>query len=137
MSRPVPDARPRPRTAKAVQADRRPLSELKFEVRIAPPDGDRDAADQIIPVQLAIDLLHFSLAERQLAKRALTKFVQPHDWEDIIVTHAWVVWRRTHPESSLQFWMDHIDWGDLLNALELEPGRVEWDTTPEGFDPEA
>jgi len=126
--------RPRQRPAKQVQRER-PAGELKYELRIAPPDGELDADGNSIPVELVVDLRHFTLDERQLAKRALLKFAQPPDWEDVIVVHAFVVWRRTHPAASLQFWMEHIEWGDLLDGLALEPGHVAWDTTPEGYDP--
>lgn len=125
---------PRRRPPKSVQKDR-PAGELKFTAVIAPPDGARDDQDQPIRVQLEVDLRAFTLAERQLAKRAMSKFVAPIDMEDVVVVHAWVVWRRTHPESSLQYWMDHITFGDVLDGLAVEPGRVEWDTTPEGYDP--
>lgn len=125
---------PRRRPAKSVQRERS-LAELKFGLRIAPPDGPRDAQDQPIPVELEVDLRSFVLTERQLAKRALLKFAQPPDIEDVVIVHAWVVWRRTNPSSSLQYWMDNVTYGDLLDGLALEPGHVEWDTTPEGYDP--
>ena len=124
----------RRQSPKSVQA-KRPAGELKFGLRIAPPDGPTDAQGAIIPVEIEVDLRSFTLAERQLAKRAMSKFAPPNDIEDVVVVHAWVVWRRTNPSSSLQFWMDHISYGDLLDGLGLEPGHVEWDTTPEGYDP--
>lgn len=114
----------------------RPANELSFSVRVAPPDGDRDADGSPIPVQLDIELREFTLAERQLVKRVLAKMAQPPDWDDVIVAHAWVVWRRTRPESSLQVWMDHITWGEVLDGVEFaDPPAVVWDTTPEDFDP--
>lgn len=123
-------------SARAAQAQR-PKGELKYSLMIAPPDGPRDEEGVPVPQQIDIDLRHFTLAERQMVKRVLAKFVQPPDWEDVLVAHSWVVWRRSNPTSSLQAWMDDIEWGDLLDALQLEPGHVHWDTTPEGFDPEA
>lgn len=119
---------------KQVQSQR-PLGELKFDFLIAPPDGPRDADDKPIPVHIHVDLRQFTLAERQLVKRAQAKFAQPLDAEDVAVVHAWVVWRRTNPTSSLQYWMDHIEYGDFLDSITLEPGHVQWDTTPEGYDP--
>lgn len=125
---------PRRRPPKQVQRER-PAGELKFSVVIAPPDGPRDAEDQPIPVQLEVDLRTWSLAERQLAKQAMAKFVQPPDPEDVVIVHAWVVWRRTNPTSSLQYWMDNITFGDLLDGIKYEIGHVHWNTTPEGYDP--
>lgn len=122
------------RPPKQVQSQR-PLGELKFDFLIAPPDGPRDADDKPIPVEMHIDLRTFSLGERQLVKRALQKFAQPVDVEDVAVVHAWVVWKRTNPTSSLQYWMDHIEYGDFLDGMAFEPGHVAWDTTPEGYDP--
>lgn len=121
--------------AAAIQS-KRPAGELRFAARIAPPDGDRDADGRLVHVDLVCDLRRFTLAERQLVKRSLAKFVQPPDWDDVIVVHCWVVWRRTHPDSSLQRWMTEIEFGDLMDGLNIDPGHVEWDTTPEGYDPE-
>lgn len=131
---------PKQRPAAKTVAGNRPAGELQFDLVIRPPDGEIDPTEdppRPHPVQLHVDLRKFSLAERQLVKRALAKFAEPQDFDDVIVVHAWVVWRRTHPTSSLQHWMDHIEWGDVLDGLAVEPGHVEWDTTPEGFDPEA
>ena len=122
------------RPPKQIQSQR-PAGELKFDFRIAPPDGDLDGDGNPIPVEMHVDLREFTLGERQLVKRALLKFAQPVDVEDVVVVHAWVVWRRTHPTSSLQYWMDHIDYGDFLDGMAFEPGHVAWDTTPEGYDP--
>ena len=121
------------RPPKQVQAQR-PAGELKYTFVIAPPDGDLDGDGNPIPVQMEVDLRAFKLAERDLVKRALSKFTEP-DMTDVCVVHAWVIWRRTHPTSSLQYWMDTITLGQLLDAISLEPGRVVWDTTPEGYDP--
>lgn len=110
---------------------RRPAKELRFTVTICPPDADDDTRHQ-----LDVDLRSMSLSERQLAKRALAKMVEP-DWAEIVMVHAWVVWRRTNQTSSLQEWMDDLTFGDVLDGLDFEPDHVAWDTTPEGFDPEA
>jgi hypothetical protein len=123
----------RRRPAKAV-ANERPVGELKFDLVLRPPDGPTDETGRPIPQQITVDLRRFTLGERQLAKRVLTKFVSS-DMEDVVLAHAWVVWRRTNPTSSLQSWMDSIEWGDLLDGLMFEPGHVHWDTTPEGYDP--
>lgn len=104
-------------------------NEVRFILRITPP-GEEDLHE------IAVDLRSMSLSERQLAKRAMAKFTDP-DAQEWTLVHAWVVWRRTHETASLQAWMDDIRFGDLLDGLDLDPGRVAWDTTPEGFDPEA
>jgi hypothetical protein len=130
---PKPGARTYRGTPKPAAAKKKsePVGELRFGLLIDPPDNDTGA-----PVELHVSLREFTLAERQLAKRALAKFTDP-DMEEVITVHAWVVWRRTHPESSLQNWMDHVQWGDVLDGLALDPDHVAWNTTPEGFDPEA
>lgn len=130
------NAAARRRPAKAVQRER-PAGELKFAVIIAPPDGERDDDGNPVPVTLEVDLRHFTLAERQLVKRIMAKFAEPVEAEDVVLAHAFTVWRRTHPDASLQRWMDDIEWGTLLDSLNMEPGRTAWDTTPEGYDPEA
>lgn len=103
--------------------------ELRFSLMLTPPGED-------VAQQLEVDLRGMTLSERQLAKRALAKMVEP-SFEEVILVHAWVVWRRTHPTASLQTWMDDITFGDLLDGIDFEPDHVLWDTTPEGFDPEA
>ena len=110
---------------------RRPANEMRMTVVVRPPDADDDARHQI-----DIDLRTMTLAERQLAKRAMAKMVDA-SWEEVIMVHAWVTWRRDHPSSSLQEWMDNLTFGDVLDGIEFDPDRVAWDTTPEGFDPEA
>lgn len=127
-----PNNRPHP---KAVQRQR-PATELKFSLVLAPPDGPQGDDGNLLPQRLDIDLRSWPLADRELAKRALSKFVQP-DAEDVVLVHAWIVWRRSNPTSSLQTWMENITLGDLLDGLNMDPGRVTWDTTPEGYDPEA
>lgn len=112
---------------------KRPAGELKVVLRIVPPEGERDN-DQ--PVELFVDLRNMTGSERQLAKRALEKMTAV-DMTEVVLVHAWVVWRRTHSESSLQTWMDDTKYGEILDGMDVEPGHVEWDTTPEGFDPEA
>lgn len=126
---------PRHRTSPKNVQKERPLGELKFTVRVAPPDGPTDAEGQPFPADIEVDLRRFTLAERQLVRKVMAKFAEPAEMTDVVVAHAWVVWRRTNPSSSLQFWMDHITFGDLLDGLSLEPGHTEWDTTPEGYDP--
>lgn len=129
-----PSRTPKARNARAAMANR-PAGELLFDVRLAPPDGDRGEDGAPLPVDLHVDLREFTLSERQLVKRILAKMAEPPDMDDVIVGHAFVVWRRTHPTASLQNWMDHITWGDLLDGLQMEPGHVAWDTTPKGYDP--
>ncbi len=132
-----PQDRQRPKSAKHVQRDR-PINEIDFTLRIAPPDGPSNAEGDPIPVDLHVTLRKFTLAERQLAARALAKMVQPPTVEFIYLVHGWIVWRRTNPTSSLQVWMDSITFGDLMDGLEgHDPENVVWDTTPEGYDPEA
>lgn len=130
---------PPPRPASAVKArpdakaemGKRPAGELKFTLIVEPPDSE--STDR---AQIDVDLRTMTLAERQLVKRALAKMVEP-DYAEILLVHAWVVWRRTNPHSSLQLWMDNLALGDITDGVTYEPGHVHWDTTPEGFDPEA
>lgn len=107
------------------------FGELKFSVEIDPPDSPTPG----IPVRLDVDLANFTLEERQLAKRAMAKMTAP-DMEEVIVVHAWVVWRRSWPNSSLTVWFKDIRWSDVVMGLAIEPGHVNWDTTPEDVDPE-
>lgn len=122
--------------ARAAAANR-PAKELLFDFVIRPPDGDRDENGDIILVDLSVNLREFTLDERQLVKRIMAKFAEPHAMEDVAIAHAWVVWRRTHPTSSLDNWMTDITFGDVLDGLTFAPGHVHWQTTPEGYDPEA
>ena len=130
---------PPPRPASAVKArpdakaemGKRPAGELKFTLVVEPPDSE--STDR---VQIDVDLRTMTLTERQLVKRALAKMVEP-DYAEILLVHGWVVWRRTNPHSSLQVWMDNLALGDITDGVTYEPGHVHWDTTPEGFDPEA
>ena len=130
---------PSPRPASAVKArpdakaemGKRPARELKFTLVVEPPDSESTER-----VQIDVDLRTMTLAERQLVKRALAKMVEP-DYAEILLVHGWVVWRRTNPHSSLQVWMDNLALGDITDGVTYEPGHVHWDTTPEGFDPEA
>ena len=130
---------PPPRPASAVKArpdakaemGKRPTRELKFTLVVEPPDSESTER-----VQIDVDLRTMTLAERQLVKRALAKMVEP-DYAEILLVHGWVVWRRTNPHSSLQVWMDNLALGDITDGVTYEPGHVHWDTTPEGFDPEA
>jgi len=125
--------KPKQRPARAAAANR--TADLRFDFRIAPPDGDRTPEGVPVPVDLVVDLRRFTLGERDLAMRALTKMADPNDWVDWCVVHAWVVWRRSHPASSLQVWMDHIEWGAVLDGLAFDTIPAGFDTVPEGFDP--
>lgn len=125
----------KPRASRAPSAAQvsknRAANELKMSVLLTVPDHDSDD-----PVQIDINLREFTLAEREVAKAALAKAVQPPDMHLVVVVHAWVVWRRTHPHSSLQAWMDNITFGDVLDGVgQFEAMLQVWDTTPEGFDP--
>ena len=122
-----PNTRQRPKAKDELK--RRPAGELKFSLGIEVPDADGGGRHQI-----DVDLMGMSLAERQLAKRALAKMESP-DYAEVALVHAWVAWRRDHPTSSLQVWMDDIRLRDITDGIVAEPGHVVWDTTPEGFDP--
>lgn len=108
---------------------RRPAGELKVSLTIEPPDAEGAGRQQI-----DVDLMSMTLSERQLVKRAMAKMESP-DYAEVVLVHAWVVWRRTHPTSSLQVWMDNLSLRDITDGIDQEPGHVVWDTTPEGFDP--
>ncbi len=98
--------KPRPAKAAAKKAtprdlaNRRPVNELKFSVTIEVPDDDGGGKHQI-----DVELRSMSLAERHVARRAIDKCPQPPEPTDVFLIHAWVVWRRTHPTSSLTTWM--------------------------------
>jgi hypothetical protein len=115
----------------------RPLGELKFTFRVAPPDGNIGPDGNPLPVDIVCDLREFTLAERQMVKRCMALLADPVDTQDVIIVHSWVMWRRIRPESSFQSWMDGITVGNTLDGLVLDPGHVEWDTTPVGYDPKA
>lgn len=121
-----------PKKPKPVHAkdafQQRPLNELKFAWRGTPPGSDD-------PVLIEVELRTMTLAERQLVKRGLALMVSP-DWSEIVIVHVWVIWRRTHPEASLSEWMGGLSFGDVLDGVDMDPDQVDWDTTPEGWDPE-
>lgn len=97
--------------------------------RIKPP-GETE------PVDIEINLLGMTLAERNVAKKALAQFEEP-DLVEIVAVNAWVVWRRTHPESQLQEWVEGITFGDIIGAGQFDDVLdLPW-VTPEGYDPEA
>ena len=112
--------RPRPPSAKEA-LKRRPVGELQFSLLVAPPDAEGDT-----PQQIDVDLRGMSLSERELARAALAKTVQPPEMTTVLLIHAWVTWRRTHPTSSLQVWMDDITYGEILDGLNVEPGHTAW-----------
>ena len=87
------------------------------------------------PVEIELNLLGFTIAERNIAKKALAQFVDP-DLVEIVCVNAWVVWRRTHSDSSLDDWVNGITFGDLIGA-NFDDLRQQPFETPEGFDPEA
>ena len=124
----APKKRPARPDAKA-ELKRRPAGELKFSLSIEVPEAEGGGRHQI-----DVDLMGMSLSDRQLAKRALAKMESP-DYAEVALVHAWVAWRRDHPTSSLQVWMDDICLRDITDGLDAEPGHVQWNTTPEGFDP--
>lgn len=117
-------------TPPQVLAKRRPVNELKFSLTIEVPDDDGGGRHQI-----DVDLRTMTLSERHIARRALDKCPQPPEPTDVFLIHAWVVWRRTHPTSSLTTWMETISFGDVLDAIDMNPEHTVWDTTPEGYDP--
>lgn len=116
----------------AAAMKKRAKNELRFSIEIEAPDAEGGGRHR-----LDVDLRAMTLGERELARAALAKAVQPPAFEVVMLVHAWVVWRRSHPTSSLQVWMDDITFGDIMDGVQLEPSRVAWDTTPEGYDPEA
>jgi hypothetical protein len=87
------------------------------------------------PTDIELNLFGFTIAERNLAKKALAQFTDP-DLIEIVCVNAWVVWRRTHPDVKLDDWVNGITFGDLL-GVSFEDLRQQPFDTPEGFDPEA
>lgn len=87
------------------------------------------------PVEIELNLLGFTIAERNIAKKALAQFTDP-DLVEIVCVNAWVVWRRTHPDSRLDDWVNGITFGDLIGAS-FDDLRLQPFDTPDGFDPEA
>lgn len=89
------------------------------------------------PVEIELDLLGFTLTERNLAKKAVAQLTDP-DLIEIVAVNAWVVWRRTHPECRIDDWFDGITFGDMLSMADLGDLLLQQPLeTPEGFDPEA
>lgn len=88
------------------------------------------------PVEIELDLMGFTLAERNLAKKAVAQLTDP-DLIEIVAVNAWVVWRRTHPDVKIGDWFDGITFGDMLGITDLGELLDQPLETPEDFDPEA
>lgn len=97
-------------------------------IQLTPP-GETEAH------AIELNLMGFTLAERNLAKKALAQFHEP-DLLEVVAVNAWVVWRRTHPDCELDSWVNGITFGDLLGA-DFASVQEQPFLTPEGFDPEA
>jgi hypothetical protein len=80
-------------------------------------------------------LMGFTLAERNLAKKAMQQFTDP-DILEIQAVNAWVVWKRTHPECSLDLWVNTVTFGDMLGP-DWQSVLDQAFVTPDGYDPEA
>jgi len=93
------------------------------------PPGETEAHE------IEIDLLSFTLAERNIAKKALAQFTDP-DLLEVMAVNAWVVWKRTHPECKLDDWVNGITFGDLVGTDWASVAEQPFHT-PEGYDPEA
>ena len=87
------------------------------------------------PTEIELNLLGFTLAERNVAKKALAQLTDP-DLIEIVAVNAWVVWKRDHPECKLDDWFNGITFGDLLGTSISDVINQPLET-PEGFDPEA
>jgi len=87
------------------------------------------------PHDIEVDLLSFTLAERNIAKKAVAQFTDP-DLLEIVAVNAWVVWRRTHPDCKLDDWVNGITFGDLIGTAWDDVRAMPFDT-PDGYDPEA
>lgn len=86
------------------------------------------------PHDIEVDLMSFTLAERNVAKKALKQLADP-DLIEIMAVNAWIVWRRDHPDCKLDDWFDKITFGDLVgNPL---TGVTDMPIlTPDEYDPE-
>lgn len=104
-----------------------PDNPATVHIKITPP-GETEQHD------IEINLMAFTLAERNTAKKALAKFTEP-DMVDIMAVNAWVVWRRSHPECSLDDWVNGITFGDLLGTDWAGVAEQPYDT-PEDYSPE-
>lgn len=83
---------------------------------------------------IELNLYGFTLAERNVAKKALAQLADP-DVLEIVAVNAWVVWKRTHPECKLDDWFNGITFGDMLGQS-LQDVLAEPLATPDGYDPE-
>lgn len=111
------------------KAPKQPDKPATTVLRLKPP-GETKFHD------IEVNLLGFTLAERNVAKKALAQFHEP-DLIEVMAVNAFVVWRRTHPDAELQDWVEGVTFGDVLNVGSFEtPTGQQW-LTPEGYDPEA
>jgi hypothetical protein len=98
-------------------------------IQITPPGCDE-------PQDIEINLMGFTLAERNIAKKALKQFEEP-DLVEICAVNAWVVWRRDHPDCKLDDWVNGITFGDMLGSTGFGDLVNQPFDTPDEFDPEA
>jgi hypothetical protein len=87
------------------------------------------------PQDIEINLLGFTLAERNLAKKLIAQFTDP-DIVELVAVNAFVVWRRTHPEARMEDWVNGITFGDMVGTSFATVAEQPW-FTPEGYDPES
>lgn len=103
-------------------------AKMSTTVKLRPPGEDRHH-------EITINLMGFTLAERDRAKRALAQFTDP-DLVDVMAVNAWIVWLRDHPDTPLSDWVEGVTFGDMLGVDWDEAAAMPW-TTPEEFSPEA
>lgn len=97
------------------------------KLQLVPP-GETESHD------IEVDLLSFTLAERNIAKKALAQLTDP-DLLEVMAVNAWVVWRRSHPDCKLDAWFDSVTFGDLLGT-HLDTIADQPILTPDEYDPE-
>lgn len=87
------------------------------------------------PQTVEVNVLGFTLAERNLAKKALAKLTDP-DFVEIMAVNAWVTWRRTHPDCNLDDWFGQVTFGDIISNPLADVADQPL-LTPDEYDPEA
>lgn len=101
----------------------------KTTIKVTPPGMTE-------PVDIEIDFMAFTLAERNLAKKAVAQLTEP-DLLEIYAVNAWVVWRRTHPECKIDDWFNGITFGEMLGLVNLDELLAQPFSTPDEYSPEA